>query len=42
MDEYDDLDTYNGDPIHDSWVDFDNDQNTGEISDLFNIFGDDE
>lgn len=41
MDEYDDLDTYNGDPIHDSWVDFDYDQNTGELSDLFNIFGDD-
>lgn len=24
MDEYDDLDTYNGDAVHDMWVDFDN------------------
>ena len=23
MDEYDDLDTYNGDAVHDMWVDFD-------------------
>lgn len=35
MDEYDDLDTYNGDPVHDSWVDFDYNENTGELSDLF-------
>lgn len=24
MDEYDDLGTYNGDAVHDMWVDFDN------------------
>ena len=31
MDEYDDLDTYNGDPVHDGWVDFDYHENTGEL-----------
>lgn len=35
MDEYDDLDSYNGDPLHDGWVDFDYNENTGELSDLF-------
>ena len=35
MDEYNDLDTYNGDPLHDGWVDFDYNENTGELSDLF-------
>lgn len=30
MDDYDDLDTYNGDPLHDGWVDFDYNENTGE------------
>ena len=35
MDEYDDLDTYNGDTEHDMWVDFDYNENTGELSDLF-------
>lgn len=29
MDEYDDLETYNGDTEHDMWVDFDNYENTG-------------
>lgn len=29
MDEYDDLSTYNGDAVHDMWVDFDHDENTG-------------
>ena len=29
MDEYDDLDTYNGETVHDMWVDFDNYENTG-------------
>lgn len=29
MDEYEDLDAYNGDTIHDMWVDFDNYENTG-------------
>ena len=35
MDEYDDLNTYNGDPVHDGWVDFDYHENTGELADLF-------
>lgn len=35
MSEYDDLDTYNGDPVHDSWVDFDYNENTGELSYIF-------
>lgn len=34
MDEYDDLDTYNGDTVHDMWVDFDYYENTGN-SDVF-------
>lgn len=29
MSEYDDLDTYNGDPVHDGWVDFDHYENIG-------------
>lgn len=29
MDDYEDLDTYNGDVVHDMWVDFDNYENTG-------------
>lgn len=29
MDEYDDLETYNGDTEHDMWVDFDHYENTG-------------
>ena len=35
MDDYNDLDTYNGDPLHDGWVDFDYNENTCELSDLF-------
>lgn len=35
MDEYNDLDSYNGDPLHDGWVDFDYNENTGELSDIF-------
>ena len=35
MDEYDDLNTYNGDPVHDGWVDFDYHENTGELTELF-------
>lgn len=31
----DDLDTYNGDPVHNCWVDFVYKENTGELSDLF-------
>lgn len=30
MDEYDDLDNYNGETTHDMWVDYDHYQNTGE------------
>ena len=29
MDEFNDLNTYNGDTEHDMWVDFDNYENTG-------------
>lgn len=29
MDEYEDLDAYNGDTVHDMWVDFDYYENTG-------------
>ena len=35
MEEYEDLDTYNGDPVHDGWVDFDYNDNTVELSDIF-------
>ena len=35
MDEYEDLDAYNGDTEHDMWVDFDHNENTGELSGLF-------
>ena len=35
MDELNELDTYNGDPMHDCWVDFDYNENTGELSGLF-------
>lgn len=35
MDEYDDLDAYNGDPVHDGWVDFGYNENTGELSGIF-------
>ena len=35
MNEYEDFDAYNGDPEHDGWVDFDYNENTGELSDLF-------
>ena len=31
----DDLDTYNGDLVHDGWVDLDYNENTGELSDIF-------
>ena len=33
--DFDDLDTYDGDPVHDGWVDFDYNVNTGELSGLF-------
>lgn len=35
MEKYEDLDTYNGEPVHDSWVDLDYNENTGELSDFF-------
>ena len=35
MNEYDDLDTYNGDPVHDMEVDYDFHINTGELTDEF-------
>ena len=35
MADYDDLDSYNGDPVHDGWVDFDYNENTCELSELF-------
>ena len=35
MADYEDLDSYNGDPVHDCWIDFDYNENTGELSGLF-------
>lgn len=35
MDELYDLDEYNGDTEHDMWVDFTNNENTGELPELF-------
>lgn len=35
MDEYEDLDTYNGDSVHDMEVDYDFHINTGELTDEF-------
>lgn len=35
MNDINDLDTYNGDQVHDDWVDFDYNENTGELSGLF-------
>ncbi|MDE5811867.1 MAG: hypothetical protein K2H61_06150 [Muribaculaceae bacterium] len=35
MSDFDALETYNGDSEHDMWVDFDYNENTGELSDLF-------
>ena len=35
MDEYEDLDAYNGDTEHDMWIDFDYNENTGELSGIF-------
>lgn len=35
MTDFDDLDSYNGNPLHNGWVDFDYNENTGELSDLF-------
>lgn len=35
MDEYEDIDTYNGDAAHDMNVDFDRYMNTGDGAELF-------
>lgn len=35
MGDYEDLDAYNGDTEHDMWVDFDYNENTGELSGIF-------
>lgn len=35
MREYEDLDAYNGDPVHDMEVDYDFHINTGELHDEF-------
>lgn len=35
MEDLDDLDTFNGNPVHDGWVDFDYNENTGVLSGLF-------
>ena len=35
MDELDNLNNYNGDPQHDMWVDFDFNENTGELPEVF-------
>lgn len=35
MDEYEDLDSYNSTSVHNSRVDFDYNENTGELSELF-------
>ena len=35
MGDYDNLDIYDSDSVHDGWVDFDYNENTDELSDLF-------
>ena len=35
LSEYDNLDSSTGDPVYDGWVDFDSNENTGELSELF-------
>lgn len=35
MDDYEDLDAYNGDTEHDMWVNFDYNENTGKLSGIF-------
>lgn len=39
MEEYEDLDAYNGDTEHDMCVDFDYNENTGELSSGFPLQG---
>lgn len=35
MNDFDDLDTYNEDPVHDGWVDFDFYEYSDELINLF-------
>lgn len=35
MADYDDLDSYNGDPVHDAWVDFGYNENMVKLSYIF-------
>lgn len=35
METFDNLDSYSRDPEHDMWVDLDYQENTGELSDIF-------
>ena len=42
MDEYEDLDQYNGDAAHDMNVDYDYHMNTAELSDYFDDDSDEE
>lgn len=35
MDEFDDLESYNGNTEHDMWVDYTYYKNTGELDELF-------
>ena len=37
MEEYEDLDTFNGDPVHNGWGGSDYNENTGELSALFDV-----
>lgn len=39
MDEYEDLDAYSGDPVHDGCVDYDFHINTGELPEEFGDYG---
>ena len=36
MEDTNELDTYNGDTEHDMWVDYDYNENTSDLSDVFN------
>lgn len=35
MDDYNELTIYNGESEHDMWVDFSNNESTGELDDIF-------
>lgn len=36
MEDTNELDKYNGDTEHDMWVDYDYNENTSDLSDVFN------